>query len=199
MNVMAQIAVKDLLASAEFALNSDDDLALACFLRSPLGGLGEDDLFSRAWAVGQPWRSLVAASDSENAAPVLRAARQRLDWLRREADYLPYDYFARFLSEQGAHAALSARLGVEINDPIGELLNLSLAYESQQAHSLQGFLHWLAQGEQSLKRDMDVQTHAVRVMTVHGAKGWKRQLCFYPILAPIRWTSPAKCRALFYC
>ena len=182
MNVMAQIAVKDLLASAEFALNSDDDLALACFLRSPLGGLGEDDLFALAHGrSGSLWRSLVAASDSENAAPVLRAARQRLDWLRREADYLPpYDYFARFLSEQGAHAALSARLGVEINDPIGELLNLSLAYESQQAHSLQGFLHWLAQGEQSLKRDMDVQTHAVRVMTVHGAKGLEAPIVFLP-------------------
>ena len=84
------------------------------------------------------------------------------------------------MSEQGAHAALSARLGVEINDPIGELLNLALAYESQQVPSLQGFLHWLAQGEQSLKRDMDVQTHAVRVMTVHGAKGLEAPIVFLP-------------------
>ena len=182
MNVMAQIAVKDLLAGAEFALNSDDDMALACFLRSPPGGLGEDDLFALAHGrEGSLWRALVEASDAENAAPVLRTARRRLDWLRREADYLPpYDYFARFLSEQGAHAALSARLGVEINDPIGELLNLALAYESQQAPSLQGFLHWLAQGEQSLKRDMDVQTHAVRVMTVHGAKGLEAPIVFLP-------------------
>ncbi|MEC8247059.1 MAG: UvrD-helicase domain-containing protein, partial [Pseudomonadota bacterium] len=182
MNVMAQIAVKDLLAGAEFALNSDDDLALACFLRSPLGGVGEDDLFALAHGrQGSLWRALVDASDAENAAPVLCAARRRLDWLRREADYLPpYDYFARFLSEQGAHAALSARLGVEINDPIGELLNLALAYESQQVPSLQGFLHWLAQGEQSLKRDMDVQTHAVRVMTVHGAKGLEAPIVFLP-------------------
>ena len=181
MNVMAQIAVKDLLAGAEFALNSDDDLALACFLRSPLGGVGEDDLFALAHGrQGSLWRALVDA-DAENAAPVLSAARRRLDWLRREADYLPpYDYFARFLSEQGAHAALSARLGVEINDPIGELLNLALAYESQQVPSLQGFLHWLAQGEQSLKRDMDVQTHAVRVMTVHGAKGLEAPIVFLP-------------------
>ena len=182
MNVMAQIAVKDLLAGAEFALNSDDDLALACFLRSPLGGVGEHDLFALAHGrQGSLWRALVDASDAENAAPVLCAARRRLDWLRREADYLPpYDYFARFLSEQGAHAALSARLGVEINDPIGELLNLALAYESQQVPSLQGFLHWLAQGEQSLKRDMDVQTHAVRVMTVHGAKGLEAPIVFLP-------------------
>ena len=182
MNVMAQIAVKDLLAGAEFALNSDDDLALACFLRSPLGGVGEHDLFALAHGrQGSLWRALVDASDAENAAPVLCAARRRLDWLRRAADYLPpYDYFARFLSEQGAHAALSARLGVEINDPIGELLNLALAYESQQVPSLQGFLHWLAQGEQSLKRDMDVQTHAVRVMTVHGAKGLEAPIVFLP-------------------
>ena len=74
MNVMAQIAVKDLLAGAEFALNSDDDLALACFLRSPLGGVGEDDLFALAHGrQGSLWRALVDASDAENAAPVLCA------------------------------------------------------------------------------------------------------------------------------
>lgn len=182
MNVMAQIAVKDVLSGAEFALNSDDDLALACFLRSPLGGLSEADLFHLAHGrTGSLWRALVGATDADTAAPVLRAARQRLDWLRRAADFLsPYDYFARFLSEQGGHALLSARLGAEINDPIGELLNLALAYERQQAPSLQGFLHWLAQGEQNLKRDMDVQTHAVRVMTVHGAKGLEAPVVFLP-------------------
>ncbi|MEC8546464.1 MAG: UvrD-helicase domain-containing protein, partial [Pseudomonadota bacterium] len=81
MNVMAQIAVKDLLAGAEFALNSDDDLALACFLRSPLGGVGEHDLFALAHGrQGSLWRALVDASNAENAAPVLCAARRRLDW-----------------------------------------------------------------------------------------------------------------------
>ena len=135
---------------------------------------------------GSLWRALVDASDAENAAPVVCAARRRLDWLRREADYLPpYDYCARFLSEQGAHAALSARLGVEINDPIGELLNLALAYESQQVPSLQGFLQWLAQGEQSLKRDMDVQTQRAGDDGARG-QGLEAPIVFLPILAPIR-------------
>ena len=182
MNVTAQIAVKDLLAGAEFALNADDDMALACFLRSPLGGLDDEALFGLAHGRrASLWQALVDMARAPNCSHVVKSAHARLDWLRRQADFSPpYDYFARFLSEQGGHALLSARLGPEINDPVGELLNLALAYESQHAPSLQGFLHWLAQGEQNLKRDMDVQAHAVRVMTVHGAKGLEAPVVFLP-------------------
>ena len=132
MNVMAQIAVKDLLAGAEFALNSDDDLALACFLRSPLAGSASMIcLLSRMGGravCGERWLTLLMLKMLRLSCARALAARL----VARGGVLPPYDYFARFLSEQGAHAALSARLGDEINGPIGELLNLALAYESQQ-------------------------------------------------------------------
>src|SRR5208282_4796992 len=42
------IAVMDLIAAGRAALTLDDDLTLACVLKSPLIGLGEDDLFKLA-------------------------------------------------------------------------------------------------------------------------------------------------------
>ncbi len=45
MQLLEQIAVMDLMAAARAALLPHDDLSLASFLRSPLGGLDEDTLF----------------------------------------------------------------------------------------------------------------------------------------------------------
>jgi ATP-dependent helicase/nuclease subunit A len=46
--------------------------------------------------------------------------------------------------------------------------------------SLQGFLHWLEQGGTEIKRDLDQGGGAVRIMTVHGAKGLQAPIVFLP-------------------
>jgi ATP-dependent helicase/nuclease subunit A len=46
--------------------------------------------------------------------------------------------------------------------------------------SLQGFLHWLAAGAQEVKRNPEHGSDAVRVMTVHGAKGLQAPVVFLP-------------------
>ena len=46
--------------------------------------------------------------------------------------------------------------------------------------SLEGFLHWIEVGKQQVKRDMEHGQDAVRVMTVHGAKGLQAPLVILP-------------------
>ena len=54
-----ELAIKDLLAAARFVLLPQDDLNLACLLKSPLIGLSEDQLFTLAWQrSGHLWRAL---------------------------------------------------------------------------------------------------------------------------------------------
>ena len=48
MVLLQQLAVADMLAALDVALNPTDDMAVAIFLRSPLGGLDEDALFALA-------------------------------------------------------------------------------------------------------------------------------------------------------
>jgi ATP-dependent helicase/nuclease subunit A len=181
MVLLEQIAIMDLMAAAEFALNPEDDLTLACFLRSPLGGVDEAQLFELAHGrTASLWAALVdAAKTSQNA--VLIAAHQRLSWLLENIDYLrPYNYFAELLSTQNGQALLRRRLGHEIEDAIGEFLRLALAFESRHVTSMQGFLNFLRQGEQAIKRDMENRHDAVRIMTVHGAKGLEAPIVFLP-------------------
>ena len=76
---------------------------------------------------------------------------------------------------------LLSRLGREAEDPISEFLELCLAYERIHPPSLQGLLHWLESSDVEIKRDPEQgRQHAVRVMTVHGAKGLQAPIVFLP-------------------
>ena len=89
-----EIAVMDLMALGRFVLLPEDDLNLAALLRSPLVGLGEEELF----ALGQSaHRRLVARTDrAERRAARVRCSRTRSSptfWrvriLRRRMNFSP--------------------------------------------------------------------------------------------------------------
>jgi ATP-dependent helicase/nuclease subunit A len=64
-----------------------------------------------------------------------------------------------------------ARLGAEAADALDEFLAAALSYESYEAPSLHGFLSFLRRADAEIKRDLEAEGNAVRVMTVHGVKG----------------------------
>lgn len=182
MVLLEQIVIMDILAAADFALNCDDDLTLACVLRSPLCGLDEATLFALAHGRdGTLWQAFQEQAAQAEYDAALAKAHARLLWMRNRIDYLsPFDWLSELLAAQGGHAALRAQLGAEIDDPVGELLRLALAYESRHVASMQGFLTWLRHGQQEIKRDMEGRGAAVRIMTVHGAKGLEAPIVFLP-------------------
>ena len=151
------------------------------FCVAHLAGLSEAALFALAHGrKASLFAALQQAAETGKDAAI-RAAFDRLAWLQRQCDFLsPYDLLAQFLGAQGGHKLLSARLGPEIDDPLSELLRLALAYEARNPASLQGFVHWLRQGSQDIKRDMEAGGGAVRIMTVHGAKGLEAPIVFLP-------------------
>jgi ATP-dependent helicase/nuclease subunit A len=176
-----QLAVMDLAALGEFLLLPEDDLTLATVLRGPLIGLDEEQLFDLAHDRGPEhlWRTLVRRR-GENETYC--AAYVALSELLARADFVPpYELFADVLGARGGRRKLVARLGPDANDPIDEFLALTLAFERDGPPSLQGFLHWLAAGDDvQVKRDMEQGRDEVRVMTVHGAKGLQAPIVFLP-------------------
>ena len=174
-----QIAVMDLLALGSFLLLPEDDLNLATLLKSPLVRLDEDELFSLAHERGDTglWQTLLSRrAESETFS---RAADLLSDLLGRVDYERPYELFAGVLS-RGGRDALLARLGPDAADAIDEFLSLALSFEKTHAPSMQAFLHWVIAGEAEVKRDLDQTGGAVRVMTVHGAKGLEAPIVFLP-------------------
>lgn len=171
------IAVKDLVALGRFILLAEDDLSLAALLKSPLFGLNDDDLFAIAHdRKSTLWRALRKAAKDHAR---FRVAYEQLERWRARADFVPpYEFFARVLGPDGGRRRMRERLGLEVDDILDEFLSLTLAFESTGVPGLEGFLAWLTAAPTQVKREMDAAAGAVRVMTVHGAKGLEAPVVF---------------------
>jgi ATP-dependent helicase/nuclease subunit A len=177
LKIGGELAVKDLNALMSFLALPEDDLSLACALRSPLFGWDEGRIFDLAAGRKQKflWPEL---RDRQAEFPETFAI---LDALLRDADFLrPYDLIERILTRFKGRQNLITRLGEEAEDGIDALLNQALAYERTDVPSLTGFLVWLASGEVTIKRQLDNAGDRIRVMTVHGAKGLEAPIVILP-------------------
>jgi ATP-dependent helicase/nuclease subunit A len=174
-----QPAVADLLALCDALLLPEDDLALACMLTSPLGGLSDDSLMALAMGRrGTLWAAL------------RRRGGERPEWARAAAifarllarvDYAsPHALLVEALGEMGGRARLFARLGPEAAEPVDELLQAALVDARTHPPSLQGFLQRLRGAAAEVKREAEGAGSLVRVMTVHGAKGLQAPLVILP-------------------
>ncbi len=179
MALLEELAVKDLVAIADFALLPEDDLNLAVLLKGPVFGLDDDTLFGLAHGrKGSLWAALGERRDRAPWGPVFDLLE---DILRNSDRVGVYDFFARLLVEGGLRRRIAARLGEEANDPIDEFLNAALDYERRHPPSLQGFLHWLRSGQAEVKRFLDQRGRdEVRVSTIHGAKGLEAPVVILP-------------------
>ena len=174
-----EIAIQDLLAMARFALLPQDDLNLACLLKSPLVGLDENKLFVLAWnRSGHLWSALRGRAHE----PDFAAAHEQLSrWLARADFTTPFDFFAEALGPEHGRRRLLERLGREASDPIDELLARALQYQRVEAGSLQGFLRWFEAGGGEIKRDLDAnRRQEVRILTVHASKGLQAPIVYLP-------------------
>jgi ATP-dependent helicase/nuclease subunit A len=142
-----------------------------------LFGFDDDDLIHLAPGRAGSLHDALRASTEDK----YQAACAQLDLLRQMGRTLPpFAFYARLLGPRGGRRAFLARLGPEAGDALDEFLNLALAHESARAPSLAAFLAEVAALDVSIKRDMDLTSSFVRVMTVHAAKGLEAKIVFLP-------------------
>ncbi|MBW6400543.1 double-strand break repair helicase AddA [Roseomonas sp. HJA6] len=197
-----QIAVQDMLALADVLLLPEDDLSLAALLKSPLVGLEEEELFALAQPRGGAlWSALAAHRGGDSR---LGRVADWLDALMKRADFAtPHALFAGVLGApgpidpRGGRARMLARLGPDAADPLDEFLNAALQHERAHPPSLQAFVQQLRQGGAEVKREAEGAGDAVRIMTVHGAKGLQAPIVILPDTTAeprdrttLRWLEP---------
>lgn len=177
------IGVQDCLNLIRFVLLPSDDLTLAEILRGPFCNLVDDDAHLFPLAHNRPgslWERLEASQDPAHAGAK--------DFVTRLLDMQSKPAF-EFLSavlEQPLYDGVTGwdkvtvRLGSPARDPIEALLARALAHDAQSPSSLQNFVSDLEADESELKRDLEEAGDAVRVMTVHGAKGLQAPVVILP-------------------
>ncbi len=180
-----ELAVEDCLALMRVALDPADDLALACVLKGPWCNLTDDDsdLFPLAHgrAKGETLMMRLRASADEKYA----AAREFVNALVSRGGAEPFAFLSWAL--ETAHGGgdtgwrrVFSRLGEESRDPLEELLQRALKLPAHPSPTLQRFLHAIEIDAGQVKRELEAETGAIRVMTVHGAKGLEAPLVILP-------------------
>ena len=173
------IGIQDMIALAQFALLPDDDLSLACILKSPLINWNDQQLEDVAInRRGRLW------DEVKNKAP--REAQWLENMINEAQTVRPYEFFSRVLqspcpasSISGLHA-MTARLGSDVMDPLDEFLSQVLGFEGDHISTVQGFVLWQQQNETEIKREQEEAGGRVRIMTVHASKGLQAPIVILP-------------------
>lgn len=180
-----ELAVEDCLALMRVALDPADDLALACVIKGPWIDLTDDDvdLFPLAYGreKGETLMTLLMANTDERYAQAQAFVSELV--ARRGADPFAFLTWALETPHGGGPsgwARVFARLGPETRDPLEELLQRALKPAHHVAATLQRFLFDVEIDAGQVKRELEAEAGAIRVMTVHGAKGLEAPVVILP-------------------
>ncbi|MEM9376721.1 MAG: double-strand break repair helicase AddA [Pseudomonadota bacterium] len=185
LRLLDNLGVQDCLNLIRFALQPGDNLTLAEILRGPFCGLVNDDHHLYALAHNRPrgcslWMQLQAADPA-----IFGAARDFCQSLIDQRDKPAYEFLLGALTDRDPTGVsgwdkLIQRLGEPVRDPVQALLSGALLFDMSKAKSLQVYLATIEGRETILKRELGEPEGAVRVMTVHGAKGLQSPIVILP-------------------
>ncbi|WP_208433694.1 double-strand break repair helicase AddA [Bartonella taylorii] len=171
------MSVRDLMALGRFVLQPQDDLSLACVLKSPLFALSEEELYQlAAHRTGSLWQSLCMQSSSHFP---FKDAFENLSKYRTLVDKIPvFEFYSHILNNDKGRQKILARLGSEANDVLDAFMDYTLTIQKTGLPGLQAFLETLSVSEPEIKREFDQNHEEIRIMTVHAAKGLEAAVVF---------------------
>jgi ATP-dependent helicase/nuclease subunit A len=183
--LLATLEADDLTALLDFLTTPQADLRLAHALRSPLFGCSDDDLIRIAAAPGAGWWARLQRLPAGASAALDRARDLLTRWLG-DARVLPvHDLLDRIYFEGDVRrryaAAVPATLHAQVQANLDAFIELALDLDAGRYPSLPRFIDELA----GLKRHAPDEApdegiadteDAVRVMTIHGAKGLEAEV-----------------------
>lgn len=185
LKLLDNIGVQDCLNLIRFALQPEDDLTLAEILRGPFCSLTDDDKYLFHLAHGRDagvslWNRLQIAPQ-----PHFNRARFLCSSLLKNRDipafeFLNYTLNSRLEDGLTGWDRLVQRLGEPVRDPVRALMSRALGHDMGEPKSLQAFLAEIEGDESEIKRELGEPNGAIRVMTVHGAKGLQAPVVILP-------------------
>jgi ATP-dependent helicase/nuclease subunit A len=172
--------VRDLVALLDALASPSHRLSLAHALRSPVFGASDDDLIAiaRAAGAGDWWHALQELPQPGDA---LQRARELLSRWRVAARRLPpHDLLDTVVAEGEVHARYAAAVPPECRaaalGAIDALVRQALTLDGARYATPYNFVRALKR--RVLKVPAALQSDAVQLLTVHGAKGLEADIVF---------------------
>jgi len=187
----ATAEAQDLIAVLDAIVSPTHRLSLARALRSPLFGASDDDLLALAAAASAAgdqdwWRALAATSAPSPALARARALLQR--WRAAAAELPPHDLLDRVVGEGELRERTVAVVPPEQRalalDAIDAVLAQALVLDGGRYATPYAFVRALKR--RTVKSAPPLRADAVRLLTVHGAKGLEADVVFVTDADPER-------------
>lgn len=178
--LLESLEVSDMMALVRFLIAPADNLSLAQVLKSPIIGATDRDLVSLAQIDGATWWDRVKNAPTSPDSPIARAGRLLAHWLELAPSLPVHDLIDAVMHEGQLVQRYAADAEPALRDQVvGNLeafIELALNVDSGRYPSLQKFVDSLvamqrAQGETPDEATVADGADAVRIMTIHGAKG----------------------------
>ncbi len=186
--LLETLEASDLMALLTALMTPLDDLALAHALKSPVFGCTDADLQILSRGGGAWWPGLADWAAADAAPDRVRRAWTLLDGWRALAGELPvHDLLDRVFHEGDVAARYARAVPDTLRAPVlanlDGLLNLSLSLSGGRYPSLSRFLDELRQlrdqaGQDGPDEPPAAAGDAVRLSTIHGAKGLEAPVVF---------------------
>ncbi len=201
--------ITDLIQLLRFLDNKTDELALAAVLRSPLGGLSDNALLALRCA---PWLNEVDKGDplrhfaqtrklfkalgqhreiafiSDEEHDLLDRAAALIKELVARRHHYPIGNLLRFAVDQSEYLIVIAATfdGAQRLANVQRLFTLAERFERSGIHLIRDFVRYVEEfdaiGSRESEGQIDEATNAVRLMTIHQAKGLEFPIVIIPEL-----------------
>ncbi len=185
--------ITDLIQLLRFLDNTTDELALAAVLRSPLCGISDNALLALR---NPPTRRLYAALQhhaeieyiSEDEHELLdRAARLISRLVGRRHHYSIHDLLRFAVAESEYMTVAAANFdGAQRLANVQRLFTLAARFENSGTHLIRDFVRYVEEfeaiGSRESEGQIDQAADAVRLMTIHQAKGLEFPIVIIPDL-----------------
>ncbi len=181
--LLDSLEIADLIALLTFLITPNDTRALAHVLKSPIIGATDEDLIVLAQRSESDWwkRVLAAQQSGSASAAVERAAHLLAQWLAAAPHYPVHDLLDRILHEGQLAAryaqAVAPSMRSQALGNIEAFVELALNLDAGRYPSLPKFIDALrvlqrhAESDAPDEASIDAAADAVRILTVHSAKG----------------------------
>src|SRR5688500_6423207 len=185
--------ITDLIQLLRFLDNKTDELALAAVLRSPLCGISDNALLAlrtpptrRLYAALQNHREVQYITDEEHVL-LDRACRLINRLVARRHHYSIHDLLRLAVRESEYMTVVAANFdGAQRLANIQRLFTLAARFENSGTHLIRDFVRYVEEfeaiGSRESEGQIDQAADAVRLMTIHQAKGLEFPVVIIPDL-----------------
>ena len=201
--------ISDLIQLLRFLDNKTDEIALAAVLRSPLGGISDNALLALRCA---PWLKQVEAGKTEGLftrprrlffalrhqkdiayidskdRPQLERVRALLIRLINRRNHYSIADLLRLATEESEYRVIAAAHfdGAQRLANVQKLFTLAERFERSGAHLVRDFVRYVEEfeaiGSRESEGQIDESANAVRLMSIHQAKGLQFPVVIIPNL-----------------